>query len=112
MATYWAELDASNIVVQVITGIDDPIIEGLSAEQWYTNFVGATCKETYINTVGKNYAGIGYTYDAEKNNFIRPQPYPSWTLDDNDIWQPPTPQPAPPPETYWNEATQTWVIYE
>lgn len=109
MATYWAELNASNIVVQVITGVDDPIIEGVSAEQWYTNFVGATCKQTYINTVGKNYAGIGYTYDAEKDNFIRPQPYPSWTLDDNDIWQSPTPRPVTGGPYSWNEAELKWV---
>ena len=60
---------------------------------------------------GKNYAGIGYTYDAVNQNFIAPQPYPSWILDSNDIWQPPVPQPPAPPQTYWDEETQTWQIF-
>jgi hypothetical protein len=41
--------------------------------------------QTFIDTAGKNYAGIGYTYDAVNENFIAPQPYPSWTLDSNDL---------------------------
>jgi len=52
--------------------------------------------------------GIGWTYDATKQIFIAPQPYPSWTLDSNDIWQPPVPQPQAPPRTYWNEQLQKW----
>jgi len=112
MSTYWAVLDTNNIVQQVITGIDDATIDGVAVAQWYTDFVGATCVQTYMNTAGKNYAGIGYTYDAVNDNFFAPQPYPSWTLDSNDIWQPPVPQPPPPPETYWDEETQTWVLFE
>lgn len=56
--------------------------------------------------------GIGWTYDIIDNVFIAPQPYPSWILDVNHDWQPPVPQPLAPPDTYWDEATQTWVIYE
>jgi hypothetical protein len=52
---------------------------------------------SYDNRINKNYAGIGYTYDRNKENFIAPQPYPSWTLDSNYDWQPPVPQPPPPP---------------
>lgn len=104
---YFAQI-VDDIVTQV-TCVGDDIVDGA---QFCQDLLGGEWVQTYINTAGKNYAGIGYTYDAIKQNFIAPQPYPSWTLDDNDIWQPPTPQPAPPPETYWNEATQTWVIYE
>lgn len=110
MTTYWAELDATNIVVQVITGVDDPIIEGVSAEQWYTNFVGETCKQTYIDTVGKNYAGIGYTYDVVNNNFISPQPYPSWLLDASHNWQAPTVYPSDGKVYVWDETSLTWIL--
>ena len=54
--------------------------------------------------------GIGWTYDG--TNFIAPQPYPSWTLDSNFDWQPPTPQPSAPPKTYWDEDTQTWLPFD
>lgn len=56
--------------------------------------------------------GIGWFYDAQANVFISPQPYPSWTLDDNYDWQPPTPQPSQPPKTVWNEQTQSWDIWQ
>lgn len=58
--------------------------------------------------VRKNFAGIGYTYDAVKDAFIAPQPFPSWTLDeDSCLWVPPIPRPAG--GTYvWDEATQSW----
>jgi hypothetical protein len=111
MTTYWAEIDDANIVQQVITGVDDATINGVSAQKWYTTFVGATCIQTFMNTAGKNYAGIGYTYDAINQNFISPQPYPSWTLDANDIWQAPIPQPAAPPPTTWNEELQEWIPF-
>jgi hypothetical protein len=77
-----------------------------------TILLGGVWVETFIDTAGKNYAGIGYTYDAVNENFIAPQPYPSWTLDSNDIWQPPVPQPPAPPQTYWDEQLQEWIPYE
>ena len=52
--------------------------------------------------------GIGWTYDG--TNFIAPQPYPSWTLDSNFDWQPPTPKPDG--DYYWDEDTQTWLVYD
>ena len=72
MTTYWAELDETNIVQQVITGVDDALIEGIPAAQWYTNFVGAPCVETFIDDPTKTYAGIGYTYDLATQDFIAP----------------------------------------
>lgn len=57
------------------------------------------------------YAGIGWTYDPVKDVFIEPQPYPSWTLDENNNWQPPTPNPMDGTNGYWNwnEETTSWV---
>ena len=83
---HYAFLDDDNIVTEVITGIDETeTIEGLSTETWYGNFRGQVCKRTsYNNNMRKNYAGIGYTYDAERDAFIAPKPscHPEVTLDE------------------------------
>ena len=108
---HYAFLDADNIVTEVITGIDETeLIEGLDTETWYGNFRGQTCKRTsYNNNIRKQYAGIGYTYDADDDVFIAPQPFPSWTLDENHDWQPPTPYPSDGGMYRWNEAELEWV---
>jgi hypothetical protein len=56
-----------------------------------------------------NYAGIGYTYDEERDAFIPPQPFTSWTLnDDTCLWEPPVAYPDDNKLYTWNEETQTW----
>ena len=72
---HYAFLDSNNIVTEVITGIDETeTIEGLDTETWYGNFRGQVCKRTsYNNNIRKNFAGIGYTYDAERDAFIAPK---------------------------------------
>jgi hypothetical protein len=74
MATYWAALDTNNVVTEIITGVDDATIDGIPTADWYTNSIGLTCVQTFINTDGKTYAGIGYTYDATTDDFV-PPPY-------------------------------------
>jgi hypothetical protein len=78
---YYAELDANNIVTQVITGVlPTETIEGLPAAEWYSNFTGATCVPTFIDAPNKTYAGIGYTYDPATQDFIplvTPEPDPA-----------------------------------
>jgi hypothetical protein len=73
---HYAFLDENNIVTEVITGIDETqTIEGLDTETWYGNFRGQVCKRTSYNAnIRKNYAGIGYTYDATRDAFIGPKP--------------------------------------
>jgi len=73
---HYAFLDDDNIVTEVITGIDETeLIEGLHPEIWYGNFRGQSCKRTsYNGNIRKNYAGIGYTYDSDRDAFIAPQP--------------------------------------
>ena len=107
---HYAFLDENNIVTEVIVGINETeLIEGLHTETWYGNFRGQTCKRTsYNNNIRKQYAGIGYTYDAVNDVFIAPQPYPSWALDNDFNWQAPTPRPEGM-GWYWNEAEQVWV---
>ena len=73
---HYAFLDKNNIVTEVIVGIDETeLIEGLDTETWYGNFRGQTCKRTsYNGNIRKNYAGVGYTYDVERDAFISPEP--------------------------------------
>ena len=101
----------NNIVTEVIVGIDETeLIEGLDPEIWYGNFRNQTCVRTsYNGNIRKQYAGIGYTYDAVNDVFICPQPYGSWTLDDNFDWQPPTPMPSSGGPYRWSEEDLEWV---
>jgi hypothetical protein len=71
---HYAFLDENNVVIEVITGIDETdLIEGLDPEIWYGNFRGLTCKRTsYNDNYRGRYAGIGYTYDADLDEFIAP----------------------------------------
>jgi len=119
---HYAFLDENNIVTEVIVGKDEGE-DGIDWEQWYGDFRGQVCKRTSYNTIGNthlnggtpyrgNYAGIGYTYRADIDAFVPPQPFASWTLDANAQWQPPTPMPTDGtmenPYT-WDEATTSWV---
>ena len=88
---YYAFLDENNIVTEVITGIDETkLIEGLDPETWYGNYRGQTCKRTSYNAnIRYNYAGIGFTYDADADAFIAPRPECGHTelfLNDNFKW--------------------------
>jgi hypothetical protein len=105
---HYAFLDENNVVTEVITGVDETeLIDGLDTETWYSQFRGQVCKRTsYNNRIRKQYAGIGYTYDADADVFISEQPYPSWTLDNNYNWQPPTPRPEG--KWSWDEENLMW----
>lgn len=61
----------------------------------------------------KNYAGIGYTYDVERDAFIPPKPFPSWILnEDTCLWDPPVPYPEDGVDYDWDEEQQNWVTYQ
>ena len=111
---HYAFLDENNIVTEVITGIHETeLIEGLNPEIWYGNFRGQICKRTsYNHNIRKQYAGIGFTYDSVNDVFIVPQPYSSWTLDENFDWQAPTPKPEDDGIYTWNESTLSWDLAE
>jgi hypothetical protein len=112
---HYAFLDDNNIVIEVITGIDETeLIEGLDTETWYGNFRGQVCKRTsYNGNIRKNYAGIGFTYDPELDAFIPPKPFDSWVLDEDTCqWQAPTPTPTDGLAYSWNEQMVAWVLAE
>jgi hypothetical protein len=126
---HYAFLDQNNIVVEVIVGNDENQ-DQINWEQHYQDFRGLACKRTSYNTHGnvhsnggipfrKNYAGIGFIYDEEKDAFIPPKPFLSWSLDEETcLWNPPIPKPSDagtgnPKKLYsWDETTLSWVQYE
>ncbi len=117
---HYAQIDANNTVTQVIVAEQDFIDSGAVGDP-------ATWIQTSYNTFGgihrlggtplrKNYAGIGYTYDAARDAFIAPRPFASWVLDDASCqWQAPVPMPSDagtgdPPKFYrWDESQVNWV---
>ena len=109
---HYAFLDDNNVVTEVITGIDETeLIEGLDPETWYGNFRNQVCKRTsYNNNIRKQYAGIGFTYDATKDQFVAPRPFASWSLDANNDWQAPAPRPTDGKIYAWDEASLAWVV--
>lgn len=122
---HYALLDENNIVTQVITGLDETeLIEGLEPETWYGNFHNQTCKRTSYNTNNgvhstggtpfrKNFAGIGYTYDLERDAFIPSKPYGSWVLNEQTCnWEAPVPYPQDDFSYVWDEASIAWVLRE
>ena len=114
---HFAELDENNVVLQVIAGVDEP----LDGEAIYAETTGTVWKKTSYNTRAgghllgktpfrKNYAGIGYTYDSDRDAFIPPQPFPSWTLNEQTCqWDSPTPMPVDDKRYVWDEQTCQWV---
>ena len=109
---HYAYLDDNNIVVAVTVGKDETdLIDGLDTETYYALGTPYTVKRTsYNGNIRKQYAGIGYTYDAVNDVFITPQPYPSWSLDDNFDWQPPTSRPnGLIGQWVWNEDSLSWL---
>jgi hypothetical protein len=106
---HYAYLDDDNIVVAVIVGKDESeLIDGLDTENYYALGTNYTVKRTsYNGNIRKQFAGIGYKYDAVADLFIAPRPYASWSLDENFDWQPPTPQPIKG-KWYWDETSLQW----
>jgi len=107
---HYAFLDENNIVTEVIVGRDEwEVVNGISDwEEAYSLVRGQPCKRTsYNNSIRKQYAGVGFAYDSIKDQFVRPQPYASWSLDANNDWQAPTPKPE---GAYsWNEESLSWL---
>ena len=125
---HYATLDAEKIVTKVIVGRDqNDLADGVDSWETYYAPEGFTVKRTSYNTYGGihytdgepsedqskafrfNYAGIGFTYDSDRDAFIPPTPYPSWVLDeDTCLWVAPIAYPAEGMHT-WDEQAGDWV---
>lgn len=124
---HFAELNGSKQVIRVVVvGNDIQTSDGLlgsndmhiDGETWCQNFFkGGTWKQTsYNNKFRKQYAGVGFVYDETKDKFICPQPYVSWSLDENNDWQPPLARPSNEGDdsenlkrAQWDEINQQWI---
>jgi hypothetical protein len=107
--SHFAKIE-NNLVTQVIVAEQDVIDSGIFGTGWI---------QTSYNTYGgqhpegrplrKNYAGVGFTYDSQKDAFIPPQTYPSWVLNENTcLWE--SPIPAPQSGLHdWDEQTLSWI---
>lgn len=111
---HYAKIE-NNIVTQVI----------VAEEEFFDTFVDLTPGEwiqTSYNTQGgvhseggtplrKNFAGIGYTYDKDRDAFIEPKPYASWVLNETTcLWEAPTAYPDDGKKYSWNESTTSWDL--
>lgn len=123
---HFAKLDANNVVIFVTVGRDEDREEELFAR------TGDVYKQTSYNTRGgvhyqgdgtpsadqtkafrKNYAGLGYTYDAGRDAFIPPKPFASWVLNETTcLWDAPIAYPTDGKRYTWDEATTSWVEVE
>jgi hypothetical protein len=110
---HWAEIDENNIVLRVIVG-DNNDPNGDEGYQWILDNLGGTwVKTSYNANIRKNFAGIGFTYDADFDAFIPPKPYPSWLLNEKDFyWEPPIQEPTGGFTYSWNEAELSWDIVD
>jgi len=113
---HFAQLE-NNVVKQVIVVSNQDILDanGQESEQkgidFCSNLLGGTWKQTSYNAkIRKNYAGIGYKYDEILDAFISPQPYASWTLDENAQWKAPVNYPTDGKRYTWNEETLAWDV--
>ncbi len=114
---HFAKLDDNNVVLAVHVVNNDVItVDGVESEQagidFLTSLHGHTLwKQTsYNGNIRKNYAGIGFTYDAGRDAFIAPQPYPSWTLNETTCqWECPVAYPTDGKMYAWFEPNQQWI---
>jgi hypothetical protein len=120
---HFAQIDENNIVIQVIVINNQVLLESDNTESeikgidfceslyGHRNWV----QTSYNQNMRYNYAGIGYTWDPDNNAFYAPQPYPSWSLTQDYIWEAPIPYPedGSPEKIYaWDEENQEWKIIE
>ena len=114
---HFAEIDQNGIVLRVVVVSNQDTSDASGVEKEYIGaafcerLLGGTWKQTsYNGNFRKNYAGIGYTYDAQRDAFIPPKPYPSWILNQNScLWEPPVAMPDDGKLYSWDEATTSWV---
>ena len=116
MATF-AKIGLNSKVIESLSVHNDVLKDANGMEQealgidFLTKLTGwAIWRQTsYNNNMRKNHAGIGFSYDEERDAFIPPKPYPSWVLDeDTCLWDSPTPYPDDGNRYEWNESTKAW----
>lgn len=100
MSSNYAQIE-NNIVKQVIVA---------DSLQWCVDNLGGEWVDAYYDTEGKNPAGKGHNYVREKDNFLAPKMFDSWTLGDDCKWHSPTPKPNDGHRYDWDEIKKDWVL--
>jgi hypothetical protein len=115
---HFAQLNENNVVTQVIVvHNNDCTLDGVENETvgvlFCKSLFGTETKwkqTSYNGTIRKNYAGIGFTYDAGRDAFIPPKPFPSWVLNEGTCrWDAPVLMPIEGGPYQWDEATTSWA---
>ena len=101
--SHFAKIDNNNIVTQVIVAEQDFINSGAVGDSFLW------IQTSYHGNFRGKYAGIGFTYDKVNEVFIPPQPFPSWTIDVDFIWNAPVAYPTDDKKYTWGEDTTSWV---
>jgi hypothetical protein len=111
----------NNIVTQVLVVPDSQEDRGNEYLSLDLGLGGSWYKTSY-NTIGgvhtsggtpyrKNYAGIGYTFDSNRQAFIAPKPFASWVLDEQTcLWEAPVARPTDDQVYTWDENTTSWIL--
>lgn len=114
---HFAQLDDQNIVLQVIVVHNNECLDdmGMESELKGIEFCNSLIPGNWIQTsynarIRKNYAGIGFTYDQQRDAFIAPKPFLSWTLNEETCqWEAPVPYPNDEKPYVWDEESQQWI---
>lgn len=108
---YFAEIDENGIVKQVLVIPDQQENRGQDFLANDLGLGGTWIQTSYNHRIRKQYAGIGFKYDADADVFIAPQPFPSWVLDENHDWQAPKAKPEDGLVYFWNEEKLDWEAF-
>ena len=111
---HFAQIENGTVTQVIVVSNNELLVDGIEVESKGVEFCqslfgGIWVQTSYNNNIRKQYAGIGFTYDADADEFVAPQPFPSWSLDSNNDWQAPAPMPTDGKDYYWDEATTTWI---
>ena len=111
---HFAQIENGTVVNVIVVTNNELLVDGIEVEQKGIEFCqslfgGTWVQTSYNNNIRKQYAGIGFTYDADADVFIAPEPFPSWSLDANYDWQAPIDYPADGKDYSWDESNQVWV---
>jgi hypothetical protein len=113
---HFAEIGLNNKVLRVIVVHNNELLDdnGVEQEQLGADFCrglfgGTWVQTSYNGNIRKNFAGVGFTYDSERDAFIPPKPYDSWVLDEETCrWVAPVAMPQDGVEYTWDETTVSW----
>ena len=110
--SHYAKVE-NGIVTQVIVAEQDVIDSGLFGIGWIqTSYNTHGGQHPENRPMRKNYAGVGFTYDSQRDAFIPPKPFASWTLnDDTCLWDCPVSYPTDGKVYTWNESQQQWIEF-